>query len=282
MKIGISDSRKWGDGYYAKLRSFGFDCYDFNISDTTVAPYTLNEQEFVSFLKREKQLADQAGVTIWQVHGPWRYPPFDETAEARAERLEKMQRSLRAAAILGAPYWVVHPIMPFGMKDNLINRGAETRELNLEFMSKLLVTAKQEGVTICLENMPMTDFSTASPSAVIEIVREIHDPLFAMCLDTGHANLCRDWHTPAQALREYGKEIKVLHVHDNKGRRDDHLAPFEGTIDWHAFSEALRESDFDGVLSLECAPGAKLPPDILEDMYRVYARIAKAIVGEKR
>ena len=26
--------------------------------------------------------------------------------------------------------------------------------------------------------------------------------------------------------------LVATHVHDNHGRRDEHLAPFEGTIDW--------------------------------------------------
>ena len=85
------------------------------------------------------------------------------------------------------------------------------------------------------------------------------------------------WHTPAEAIREYGKFIKVLHVHDNNGMRDEHLAPFLGTIDWQAFSAAIRKSDFDGVLSLECAPCSNLPNDLLEDMYSIYYKIAKAV-----
>ena len=277
MKIGISDGRKWGDEYYWKLKSFGFDCYDFNMMNTNVEPYIYDEKDFYEYLSNEKRLADEAGITVWQVHGPWRYPPLDSTLEYRAERLEKMKRSIRGAAILGAKYWVVHPIMPFGTKDILTNNEAETRELNLEFMNKLLPIAKQEGITVCLENMPMLDFSLSSPTAIVELIKEINDPSFAMCLDTGHANICIDWHTPAEAIREYAKFIKVLHVHDNHGKRDEHLAPFHGTIDWKDFSAALHETAFDGVLSLECAPSGRLPNDILEDMYSIYYKIAKAV-----
>ncbi len=281
MKIGISDSRKWGNDHYSKLKSFGFDCYDFNMANTNVEPYIYDEKDFYQYLTNEKKLADEAGITIWQVHGPWRYPPLDETIENRAERLEKMKRSIRGTAILGAKYWVVHPIMPFGTKDVLTNNILETRELNLEFMNKLLPIAKQEGITVCLENMPMVDFSIASPTAIVELIEEINDQSFAMCLDTGHANICKDWHTPAEAIMEYGKFIKALHVHDNKGTRDEHLAPFNGTIDWQAFSAALHKSDFDGVLSLECAPSSNLPDDILEDMYSIYYKIAKAILNHR-
>lgn len=277
MKIGISDSRKWGDKHYSKLKSFGFDFYDFNMANTDVEPYTYDEKDFFQYLSHEKRLADEAGITIWQVHGPWRYPPLDGTIESRAERLDKMKQSIRGAAILGAKYWIVHPIMPYGTNDTLNDKASQTRELNLEFMTKLLQTAKREGITVCLENMPMSDFSIASPTAIVEFIKEINDSSFAMCLDTGHTNICKNWHTPAEAIREYGKFIKVLHVHDNNGKSDAHLAPFCGTIDWKAFSKALHESHFTGVLSLECAPNVNLPNDILEDMYAIYYRIAKAV-----
>ena len=276
-KVGISDSRIWGDKHYFKLKSFGFDYYDFNMANTNISPYTCSEDEFEKNLKNEKNLADAAGITIWQVHGPWRYPPRDEAEEDIIERFENMKRSIYAAAILGAKYWVVHPLMPYGTKDIPAGAAFKTRELNLEFMSKLLPFAKQEGITICLENMPFLDFSLSSPAAIVEFIKDINDPLFAMCLDTGHTNVCSDWSTPAKAMKEYGKYIKALHVHDNRGKRDEHLVPFSGTIDWNSFSITLQENDFDGVLSLECAPPHKLPNDICEDMYLLYSRIAKSI-----
>lgn len=202
---------------------------------------------------------------------------MDGTEADRAERLEKMKRSMHAASLLGAKFWVVHPLMPFGLQDGKSKQEQQTREVNLAFMHRLLTAAKQEGVTVCLENMPFHDFSLSSPTAIVDFIEEMNDASFAMCLDTGHANVCEQWHSPAQAIRAYGQHIKVLHVHDNKGKRDEHLTPFYGTIGWKDFSAALRDTDFQGVLSLECAPGAKLPDDLCEEMYALYARIAKVI-----
>ena len=87
----------------------------------------------------------------------------------------------------------------------------------------------------------------------------------------------KDWETPAEALRKYSDIIKVLHVHDNNGRHDDHFAPFFGTIDWKDFSRALKESCFEGVLSLECSPTQKLPANLLDEMYRVYHKIGQTV-----
>lgn len=274
MKIGIAGFRIPSNERYAKLKSFGFDYYDFGMESIYDFP---TGDELEKYMSKEKEHADAAGVTIWQVHGPWVYPPRDDTAENRAERLDAMKRSIHAAALLGVKYWVVHPIMPFGVQDRLNGKVAETRELNIEFMKKLLDFARQEGVIICLENMPFTYFSLSSPSEIVGLIEEISDPFLAMCLDTGHTNVCRGWHTPANALREYGRYIRVLHVHDNKGDTDRHLAPLSGTIDWQDFSFALKEICFDGVFSLECAPDADLDKELFEEKYREYASLARSI-----
>ena len=271
-------SRIWGERHYAKLRSFGFDCYDFQMPDTEAVPYTLGEKGFFTYLAEEKRRADEAGLTIWQAHGPWRYPPRDGTAEDRAERAEKMQLSIRGAAVLGARCWVVHPMMPYGVKDLPEGHEKAERDCTLELLAKLLPVAKREGVTICLENMPFRrGYSLSSPAEIADLVREVNDPALAMCLDTGHANVRADWQSPAEAMRAYPKEIKALHVHDNGGEHDEHLLPYCGTIDWADFSAALGEVAFDGVFSLECVPSRKLPEPVLEVTYPFYFNIAQTI-----
>jgi len=33
--------------------------------------------------------------------------------------------------------------------------------------------------------------------------------------------------------------VMTTHIHDNRGERDDHLLPYEGTIDWSATLAAM-------------------------------------------
>lgn len=278
MRIGISDGRIWENNHYLKLRAFGFDSFDFNMANTNALPYTYDDKEFEQYLKNQKRLADEAGITIWQTHGPWRGVSDDATEASRAEKFENMVRSIRGTAMLGAKYWVIHPMMPYGIQDIKASLEMQTREMNLEVMSRLLKVAKQEGVTICFENLPFTEFSLSSPAAIVDFIKEMNDPSFAMCLDTGHANVCRKWQSPAESVRAYSEYIKVFHIHDNRWN-DEHLAPFFfGSIDWKDFASALREVNFDGVFSLECRPDPRLPADILDEMYSIYFRIAKYIV----
>lgn len=280
MKIGIAAGiTRWGDERYKKLKELGFDCYDYNMPNTKTPIYTLPEDEALAMMREEKRLADEAGVKIWQVHGPWEGAHTDLTPEGREERMEKMQRSIRATATLGAPYWVIHPIFPFGANDLKTEKQEETYEINVKFMTELLKTAKNEGVTICYENMPFLSYSISKPDDILRVVKEINDDNFKICLDTGHANIFDDW-SPARVMREMGEYVKTLHVHDNRWQQDMHLLPFHGTIDWLDFGTSLKEVKFDGVLSLETSPSAKLPSPLFEDMLVMYSRVAKAIIGE--
>lgn len=98
-----------------------------------------------------------------------------------------------------------------------------------------------------------------------------------MCLATDHAAIFREWR-PDRALRVYGDYIKVLHVHDNNGKADEHRLPYHGgVINRSAFSKALSEIKFDGVLALGYAPVCTLPHEIYLDMLKCVAKIARHI-----
>ena len=48
-----------------------------------------------------------------------------------------------------------------------------------------------------------------------------------------------------------GRRIKCLHVHDNNGSSDQHMAPLTGTVNWGNFCSSLRDAGYDGDLSFE-------------------------------
>lgn len=237
----------YGEDAYRKMKEYGFDYADVSINGELNG---CTEEEYEAKILHEKELADEAGVTVWQVHGPWRWPPHDETEELRAERAEAMRRSLDLTAKIGCKYWVIHPLMPFGDYDTYPDFNAdEFYRINFEFFRALLPYAKERGITICFENMPMKGMKISPPSKTLEFVREMNDENFKFCLDTGHASVLKE--SPADAVRLAGDDLKVLHIHDNSGNRDEHLLPLMGVIDWADFKAALTEIGFDGVFSLE-------------------------------
>ena len=115
--ITLGGYRRYQSEKYRKLREHGYDCCDFCMADTEDELYRCTEAEFVARLEEERIAAEAAGIRIHQVHGPWRWPFRDATEADRAERMEKMKKSIRGTALLGCGYWVIHPIMPYGIHD---------------------------------------------------------------------------------------------------------------------------------------------------------------------
>ena len=286
MRLGITTDSRVQNGYgrygadtYKKLAEHGYFGTDFNLSNTETVPYTMSREDAEAFLLREREMARAAGVTIWQVHGPWRWAPRDFLPEDRAERMEKMKWALWACSVLECKNYVIHPLMPYGTEDIGSGNEEATWEINRTFMRELLSEAKRYGITICFENMPMPRFSIGKPEAILRFVQEMDDENFQICLDTGHVAVYRDLNL-AEETRRLGKCIRVLHVHDNRNGLDLHQLPYDGVIDWPSFAEALRDIDFDGVFSLECGAPAKLPDGLFEEAARLAANIAKQIAGD--
>lgn len=263
MEIGITSGVYdcFGEARYREMAADGYRFCDLNLSNTETDYY---KEGFEERLLKEKALAEEAGISFYQLHGPWRYPPQDETSENRAERLEKMRLCLKAARLLKCPYMVVHPIMPFGAHED--PDPELFFQMNLDFYRQLIPAAEEQQVTICIENMPMRRLAISPPAETLRLIKTLNHPLVKMCLDTGHSIVKEV--QPGEALRQGIDEIRVLHVHDNSGLRDEHRIPYDGVIDWTDFTKALKETGFNGVLSIE----SELPEGLKAPAYRAMAR----------
>lgn len=284
MKIGFQTSTfdkqsygRYGENTYKKLKEHGYSCSDFCMVESDFPIFNMSVKDTDALLLKEKKLALEAGIEIFQVHGPWRWPPQDNAEEDRRERMDKMKKSIRGTAVLGCKNWVIHPIMPYGIEEIGTENAQKTWEMNKEFMTGLLKTANEYDVTICLENMPMPEFSMGTPEAVLKFVKEINDEHFKICLDTGHVSVYNNLSLKGEVKR-LGKEIRTLHIHDNKCGNDLHLMPYFGVINWQEFADALKEINFDGCFSLETIFPSGLSDDVFEASAKLLAKIAKEIV----
>jgi len=60
----------------------------------------------------------------------------------------------------------------------------------------------------------------------------------------GHINI-RSKVPVEEWIAVLGKDIRSIHVHDNKGDDDSHLAPGKGTINWQEFSDLIAKYQID-------------------------------------
>ena len=251
MKIGIGNYylEKYGLSEGARLMAEdGYEFADLNFQDVESEFYTSGEDGFFMLAGRYRAALKKNGISVFQIHGPWRFPPKDGTEADRAELFGKMTKALGIARFFEAKYMAVHPLMPFG--EHSAERPDEVYEINKRFFSALASVAGKLGVTICLENMPYMEFPLSETEKLLELICDIGSPHLKLCLDTGHANM---FDKPIGAIiRDTGADyIKIIHVHDNLGDKDAHLPPYSGNVDWGEFCEALYDIGFAGVMNFE-------------------------------
>ncbi len=72
-----------------------------------------------------------------------------------------------------------------------------------------------------------------------------------ICLDLGHARIDPHGGDVVEAIEVDAGHLLAIDVHDNRGRSDDHLVPFDGAIDWPAALTAVQKVGYDGALTFE-------------------------------
>ena len=128
--------------------------------------------------------------------------------------------------------------------------------------------AKQRGVTIALENTPG---ELATPAALRQFVTETRLTDLRLCFDAGHAHMEDGVERSYEVMRDL---VVTTHLHDNKGQKDEHLPPYEGTIDWPAALALLESapsapSGLPMVMELKDSGARAIP---LNDIRAVFAR----------
>jgi sugar phosphate isomerase/epimerase len=96
------------------------------------------------------------------------------------------------------------------------------------------------GVNVMIENIP-NEISTLERIEEFKTVSNLPD--IGICYDTGHGLL--------QAAIPDFKRIGTMHVHDNNGEKDEHLWPFDGTLDWPGLIEKLVVANYSGPFMFE-------------------------------
>lgn len=115
----------------------------------------------------------------------------------------------------------------------------------------------------------------STPDALVRLIEEeLEDIDVGICLDFGRAHLLGDL---IEAIETVSGHLWTTHVHDNGGRKNDHLVPYAGSIDWDTAMMATQKIGYDGVFMLEVA-GSGDPVDVLTRAVKARERLEKAFV----
>mgnify|MGYP000079583614 CR=1 FL=1 len=223
------------------IGSLGFDYLELAM-DAPEAHYAgLREQRSAI-----RQTLDHYGMDLI-CHLPTFIHTADLTPSIRQASREELLNSLAVARELGARKAVLHPSFVGGLARSVPEMA---RRYAMESIAAVARRGEESGCRVCLENLfaRLTPFTTPDD---FDMVFE-RWPQLAMTLDVGHAFI--DGRGMARILafiRRFGNRIQHVHISDNWGQRDDHLAVGDGGIDFKALIKALRNIDYDETMTLE-------------------------------
>lgn len=232
------------------LADSGFDGIDLSLDlFTDLGNPLCVEGDIYSVLYSLGNRAASRGLTVPSCHLPF-YMPSPDDAMAMKRFTRALTEGIKAAAYLKIPAAVIHPIVRHSSVCNY-NRW---KEENLAFLTPLCELAVSKGVTLCIENMTGIPYPHQPKELVFgskaKDIRWLADKLDTdICWDFGHANLtglCQ-----SAELNLVGDRLRMVHVHDNNGKTDAHLLPFDGEVDWDDAAEGLRAMGY-GSMAWRC------------------------------
>jgi len=203
-----------------------------------------------------QQWLAEAGLTLHGVHAPigesfsggrWG-PPLTMAStdqDVRAKALNEAELALQIARRIPFTVLVAHIGLPRTRHPTPADNSRDAARRSIGELQRL---AEPLGVNVAIEVIP-NELSRAG--SLVHFIEEVLDNQSAgICLDFGHAHMDGDL---VEAIETVSEHLVTTHVHDNRGRTDDHLIPFDGTIDWPGALTSIQKVGYDGTLLMEIA-----------------------------
>ena len=245
-KIFLSDMGFWPemtgshdlDGLLKK-RGAGLETIRFSISDN------LDCLEKTIFGMREQ--LKRWGDPALNLHGPFLdlNPACYDTLLLKAVS-DRFSQAYEAGCALNAEKIIFHS----GRIPGIYRFHSAWEEQMILFWRHFL--EHRSGLTVCMENV-LDEY----PQPLLHVAEQVDSPDFGICLDLGHAN-CYSKVPVEEWIRVLAPHLKHVHLHDNMGEEDLHLALGRGTIPYRKYLRMLRELCPDASFTLECAKTEEL------------------------
>jgi sugar phosphate isomerase/epimerase len=191
--------------------------------------------------KAIRRALDEFGMEVVG-HTAFYLPMASAFESIRRAAVEEFRRCLDAFAEVGVKWMNLHPDRHTPMHD----RAFFIRR-NIESLHEMQEYADKVGVGLMIENLPGEYNSAQQLGDLLEPL-----PQLGLHLDIGHANLLVPHNTTHEILEAWGKRLRHVHLHDNRGGHEDlHLPLGTGRVDVHAAVRDLKNCGFDGTITLE-------------------------------
>jgi len=232
-------SKKLTRELLAEVRGAGFDAVEI-FSSRSHFDY-MNKEEIRAI---RQALADNQ-LHLGSLHAPTSRElslnreggsPLSVTEIERVRRIEAMdefKRVIDVAEDLPFARLIVH------MGGSRETADPRKRDAAFSTLEHLILHGRHVGVTLCIEN---TTSEMGDPAYLRSFVDETRLTGLRVNFDIGHAHLAEG--PESERIPKSFEPVRELvvsaHIHDNHGEKDEHLPPYDGTIDWPAALPVLR------------------------------------------
>jgi sugar phosphate isomerase/epimerase len=159
----------------------------------------------------------------------------------RIEAMDELKRVIDVADDLPYARLILHMGGSREMAD------PRKRDAAFSTLEHLILHAHHAGITICVEN---TTSEMGNPAYLRAFVDETRLTGLRFNFDIGHAYLAElpEEERIEKSFAPLRELVSSVHLHDNHGEKDEHLPPYDGSINWPA-----------AIKLLKTAPDANLP-----------------------
>jgi sugar phosphate isomerase/epimerase len=192
----------------------------------------------------------------------------------RIEAMDELKRAIDVSEDLPFSRMVLH------MGGSRETADPRKRDAAFSTLEHLVLHAHHAGVTLAVEN---TTSEMGDPAYLRAFVDETRLSGLRFNFDIGHAHLADG---PAEerlekSLRPMRELMISMHLHDNHGEKDEHLAPYEGNIEWSTAIPLLKTAspaDLPVVLELKEKFGPEAPaiPEQIAAAHAAFDKFAQA------
>lgn len=193
------------------------------------------------YIEGVKRLLDRYGLKLLDTHGAQTASASpcsaDETIRRKGIRL--LENRIRFTRMLGGDCVVIHP--PPGEASDPAKRGESWAGL-ARSIERVARTCEDAGVRLALENA-----AVPRPPEFESLFRSFPPGVLGFCFDSGHANIAGE----TSLIEVLGDRLAALHLHDNRGARDEHAIPGDGTVPWGRIIQGIRAARYRKPINLE-------------------------------
>jgi protein FrlC len=163
----------------------------------------------------------------------------------RFDSIQYVKDCIDNALMLGAGMVLVVPT------HSLHNQSLENaRERFTSSLETICSYAEPAGIRLGMEVVyPRLSDYMGSVQDAIDLIKAVGSSCLGVVLDTGHLNISGE--PVAEAIQSLGSLLFQVHVNDNDGTQQQNAIPGEGTHPFSTTINLLRQSGYDGFLTLE-------------------------------